>query len=87
MVAEVAFELEGAPGDAELRVRNPIRIWNERIRRMRADIPGGTLARRCRAQDVDAVDAERRDRAANQGRDRDLYSARGESQRVGHRGN
>ena len=54
MVAEVARELHGAARDREARIRDPVRIGNERIARVGADIARRARVRRRPTQNVDA---------------------------------
>ena len=65
MVAEVALEVDVAARDRESRMRDAVRVGNERIAGVGANIARGASVRRRRAQHVDAAEGEARDGAAD----------------------
>ncbi len=80
MVAEVARELHGAARDREARIRDAVRIGDERIARVGADIARGPRVRRRPTQNVDAGEGEFRDGAADLRREFDARLAERQGQ-------
>jgi hypothetical protein len=77
MVAEVPRKRVCALREDEVRVRDAVRVGNQRVARKAARVAGGACLHRNRPQHIDAAKRELRNGASGRGREDDARVAGG----------